>query len=816
MQRHLLDTSLITKAQYDGLDAEEKSSLASTNSLQVSGALGGLRVHFKIKFADLTTLTADIVQTNAMSASSAHSLYKLLNSVFSPVGGNVAKDQNLQDGRQQRSTVLYPWRKCCLGVGPDHRLAAATTCQPTLAVTAIRNAWQGKEWQLPVLHGESGSGKSSAMVCCATGESDLTRDMTSGTLVVMVMASEVSDKMNVATDAPKDVIVAACTNAFTKIAAEQMNRLERTLSPGDYSTAKSQLQLVFAIDEASSAQAFVRILCRTRLDVAEQLQGRLGVREVRMVVAGTGATSAVNAPGSVPQYYRLVHVQPANLVEAIRDDLKSRTVSQMPLRIFNAVVTDDLVGAPFVSNPRCAEMVALVARKVAVTGDAWLHPRTVKSMVPSVLAMAAAEFKAKNGCKTFDAAKMYQYMSEALRYCVHPDLAATASVPECLSQAGMVTDHAELVSYTDVAKLGETYDVVVRELNPSQVGANKTALVVAKGERRYRMTVAQVALFSLGYGGCAVASTWQGMEDASALFCAMRLWAMQGATLGELLRLFRPDVAVLNGAEFFEKVTFWRVKIIRLRSKLQGDGDNEPIRRVLARVTHLIAQGYAVVLVNGSCASFADVIAVTKGLVVLAQCKFYGSSTSFTFAAFCDELEKMGYVKPKETCKARATATQKTPMNGYGMTEQLIHIARNSPNDVVNVVIEFITTKTSLCVKDWQSPPHWGVERPALIRQWNTSARDPDSQARWRMSPSSVVPVTFPQHPNGKTDEEIDLSDLAPADATSMGVKVEAQVEDGVTTGTYALVAPPASRLEASPRTNATRASRKRARAAAS
>ena len=64
--------------------------------------------------------------------------------------------------------------------------------------------------------------------------------------------------------------------------------------------------------------------------------------------------------------------------------------------IFNAVVADDLVGSSFVSNRRCAENGCL--RRKQSRGH-WrcvgLHPRTVKSMVLSVLAMAAAEFKAK-------------------------------------------------------------------------------------------------------------------------------------------------------------------------------------------------------------------------------------------------------------------------------------------------------------------------------------------------------------------------------------------------------------------------------------
>ena len=107
----------------------------------------------------------------------------------------------------------------------------------------------------------------------------------------------------------------------------------------------------------------------------------------------------------------------------------------------------------------------------------------------------------------------------------------------------MVTDHAELVSYTDQTKLTETYQVIKANLD-GRASENLTELVVAKGEQRYRMTAAQVALFSLGYGGCAVASTWQGLEDASALFCAMRLWAMQGATLGELVKLFQPRADV--------------------------------------------------------------------------------------------------------------------------------------------------------------------------------------------------------------------------------------------------------------------------------
>ena len=198
-----------------------------------------------------------------------------------------------------------------------------------------------------------------------------------------------------------------------------------------------------------------------------------------------------------------------------------------------------------------------------------------------------------------------------------------------------------------------------------------------------------------------------------------------------------------------------------------------------------MSQGYAVVLINGNCASFADVIAVTKGLVVLTQCKFYGDSTRFLIDALRMELAKMGYFGPKETTTTQGTTdtgtadatlqdseedssegegapvneTEKKPANtrknGHGMTERLKEVARAQSESNAFVVFEFITTKQPLSLLSLPSP---ASPSQCIVRQWDTSAaRDSPCHT----SPSAIVPVIFPLHPNSEGDEEVDLADLA-------------------------------------------------------
>ena len=227
----------------------------------------------------------------------------------------------------------------------------------------------------------------------------------------------------------------------------------------------------------------------------------------------------------------------------------------------------------------------------------------------------------------------------------------------------MITDHAKVVQYADEKALMNAYDDIAR--SPTKWG------------ERHSLSAAQVALFSLGYGGSAAVRSWQGLEDASALFCAMRLWGMIGATRGALVQLFHP-AAKVSDAHFAKPVAYTGVKkVIHLRSKLEGAGIDNPITGVLCRVAALIEEGYAVVLVNGGqCASYADVIVVTKGLVVLAQCKYYGTGTAFGTANLVNELRKMGY--PCSSSAATASEASTNEERGAGMTARLSIVAASS------------------------------------------------------------------------------------------------------------------------------------------
>ena len=219
----------------------------------------------------------------------------------------------------------------------------------------------------------------------------------------------------------------------------------------------------------------------------------------------------------------------------------------------------------------------------------------------------------------------------------------------------MISDHAVLVRYAPPAQFNEAAQVneatntgttmpqvpgynVIKDL----VG-NGVALAVPQAEQRYRMSPAQVSLLSLGYGVTAEATqSWEGMEAATAQFCALRLWAMRGSTLGELVHMFDAGVDV-SSPRFSQPSTYAGVAIVRIRTKFEGTGKNEPVKAVLLKVRDLIARGYAVVIVNGPTSSHADVIIVTGGLVVLTQCKYYRQRTTSTPDAFVEELIKMGY-----------------------------------------------------------------------------------------------------------------------------------------------------------------------------
>ena len=657
-----------------------------------------------------------------------------------------------------------PWGRCCLGLAENHRVEAATAYQRTRAAEILSNALASDHWALPVLQGESGSGKTSLMIGCATNFQEIGhRQLAEGTVVVMVYPTDIP-QLEALADTFSYTIQRTYAAVFAAVAAEKMGGIGSELSTARYTTANFRLRVVIALDEAWALPKVVLNLCRSRLDIAQAVRTSLAVHAVRFVVAG-GATPMIQSPGSMPPDYRIIRLAPpANLVDALHRDLQG-----VPQRIFDAVVKDEIIGAPFVTNPRCAEMVALVAKRLMLPGAASVSqpiPRSVKGMVPAVLAMAAASFKAVSGCSGFTAKEMDECMSEALRYCAHPDLCATAEIPACLGLAGLITDYSVVQSHfehghVEYAEERPPYHVITR------IGEG-AALTVAKGRSRYRMTAAQVALCSLGYGGAPVVASVRGAVDAAALFCEMRLRAMKGgASLGALVSLFHPTAHVAS-ALASASTAYTGVRILRL-------GNHSLITAELDRAAELIAQGDAVVIVNGphqpSC--LADVVVVTKGLVVLTTCKYYGARR-WTVENFAEALQAMGWscqrndeeVARKGKTTRRETPRAAAPLNGPDVMSlsQLIAIAAPPETtssaayaDNVVVVFEIMTTIPPLDVAaDCKLP------RPAtphcFVQQWNTTSLGS------HQSLPDVLPVTFPQLDRQGASSTDDECDVAPAD----------------------------------------------------
>ena len=78
---------------------------------------------------------------------------------------------------------------------------------------------------------------------------------------------------------------------------------------------------------------------------------------------------------------------------------------------------DELVGAPFMTNPRCAEMA--VKRREAHHGESFAlergdAPLRGEKNGATVLSFAAAEFKDANACSGLEKTSMFAMISEAL------------------------------------------------------------------------------------------------------------------------------------------------------------------------------------------------------------------------------------------------------------------------------------------------------------------------------------------------------------------------------------------------------------------
>ena len=90
----------------------------------------------------------------------------------------------------------HNWHRCCLGLTEDFRVLAKAAYQPVRTLMAgIDATLKATPWQLPVLHGESGSGKTSAMVGLATGPEAIHGAMQDGTIVIMLLANHLASRV---------------------------------------------------------------------------------------------------------------------------------------------------------------------------------------------------------------------------------------------------------------------------------------------------------------------------------------------------------------------------------------------------------------------------------------------------------------------------------------------------------------------------------------------------------------------------------------------------------------------------------------------
>ena len=90
----------------------------------------------------------------------------------------------------------HQWHRCCLGLTEDFRVLAKAAYQPVGTLMAdIDATLKATPWQLPVLHGESGSGKTSTMVGLATGPEAIHGAMQDGTMVIMLLANHLASRV---------------------------------------------------------------------------------------------------------------------------------------------------------------------------------------------------------------------------------------------------------------------------------------------------------------------------------------------------------------------------------------------------------------------------------------------------------------------------------------------------------------------------------------------------------------------------------------------------------------------------------------------
>jgi hypothetical protein len=534
----------------------------------------------------------------------------------------------------------------------------------------LRKLFSTKRNLLPIIAGESGSGKTHLMLSC---------NKDAVTVYVSGISQALQEAAKVLAAQVREGVTPPGDGGWVSNMAQF---IADTVLQGRAPPKKGwTLDLIVSFDEMAHEKITLHLLCRFRSAIVNEVMRRCQADSVHMVAAGTGVDTVAGGPGSLPDSYKLLELVPNAFVwDAFVTEKRSKM-----LRDTLTLISDQLQG--LVGNPRAAVLLASLTRSIIAKYTVEETYCTVlRSGVDALLTQVSSEYRAMNGMSNLSDDKVREACTDAFR-AVHCD-AAKIEEPRLfflVSKCGLITDYRRNPNATvraDLLAKGWKESPAIDKEGTTTI----TTPYVIPPEGRYAMSPA-IGLMMLSQFGVLKTNfnsgaSGEALEELVAAKIALA-FAMTN-NLTEALQALKITVRHTREIVFSTDEDVIKLRLNHRISKgINPKSGKENLVPATAKteidnIEKELLTARAVVVINARCAPYADIIVAVKGWLGLFQCKDEQEGASIPFEP---ELRKCHLLKDRKSTKQQNVTTHlrtitNTPL-GVGPYPDFVFVVSN-------------------------------------------------------------------------------------------------------------------------------------------
>jgi hypothetical protein len=434
---------------------------------------------------------------------------------------------------------------------------------PSVGAAALRPLMADQQ-TLPIIAGESGSGKTHLLLTC---------DCHAITVYVLSLPPELKQEVkavnkDAATPDNCDWIQGMAKFITTAV-------LEGRKPPKEW-----KLHLILAFDEMGQQSNALRLLCRFRNEVCGAVQSSCHAKSVRMIAAGTGV-EMLSRPGSEPHSYKVEILKPdpcvwdAYINKVRRVVLPHNTTIQKG-ELCEAINNISNVLPGLVLNPRAA--VILVARiEQLIEGyTAEVQVTMLRSSADMLLAHVASTYKAMGGMSQLDVAQTRDRCADAFR-AVH---CASAVLDEYIVKyvvalCGLITDNRCTKDFATKEECDRMFETTLLEEGTANLvtRVNEVSFHVTPRKGRFEMSGA-IGLMILNQFGVLQTNVNSGTSEEAfeeLVAAKIALTFVLTANLQEALEAL--GIPVTNFSKDVLEIRIHGTHVVKLRLKHRDEID---------------------------------------------------------------------------------------------------------------------------------------------------------------------------------------------------------------------------------------------------